>query len=151
MDIGCYCVSGARLLAGEPEHVSGEQVVGPTGVDLSFHGTMRFPDDVVAQFDCSFALPQWQRLEVEGDEAALVVEAPWRIDWPGDVLLRRGDDVERVPVEEADAYRLELENFAAAAAGDAPPLLDRTDALGQARAIDALYRSAAEGASVSPV
>ena len=54
MDVGCYCVSGSRLLAGEPEHVYGEQVVGETGVDLAFHGTLRFPDDVVAQFDCSF-------------------------------------------------------------------------------------------------
>jgi D-xylose 1-dehydrogenase (NADP+, D-xylono-1,5-lactone-forming) len=145
MDIGCYCVSGSRLLAGEPEHVSAEQVVGPTGIDLSLHGTMRFPDDVVAQFDCSFALPQWQRLEVEGEEAALVVEAPWRIDWPGDVLVRRGAEVERVEVEEADSYRLELENFAAAAGGEEPPLLGREDAAAQARAVEALYRAAAEG------
>jgi xylose dehydrogenase (NAD/NADP) len=148
MDIGCYCVSGSRLLAGEPVHVSGEQVVGPTGIDLSFHGTMRFADDVVAQFDCSFALPRWQRLEVEGDEAALVVESPWRIDWPGDVLLRLDEGVERVDVDEADSYRLELENFAAAAAGDEPPLLGPDDAAGQALAIDALYRAAAEGRTI---
>jgi predicted dehydrogenase len=149
MDVGCYCVSGSRLLAGEPVHVSGEQVVGPTGIDLSFHGTMRFADDVVAQFDCSFALPRWQRLEVEGDEGALVVESPWRIDWPGDVLLRRDDEVERVDVDEADSYRLELENLAAAAAGDEPPLLGRDDAAGQAVAIEALYRAAAEGRTIA--
>src|SRR4051794_14578680 len=46
MDVGCYCVSGCRLLAGEPEHVYGEQVVGPTGVDVVFAGTMRFADGV---------------------------------------------------------------------------------------------------------
>ena len=51
-----------------------------------------------------------------------------------------------IDVPTADMFRLELENFAAAVAGDAPPLLGRADALGQARAIDALYRSAAEGA-----
>jgi D-xylose 1-dehydrogenase (NADP+, D-xylono-1,5-lactone-forming) len=148
MDIGCYCVSGARLLAGEPERVSAEQVVGPTGIDLSFHGTMRFANDVVSQFDCSFALPRAQRLEVEGEEGALVVESPWRTDWPGDRLLRRGDEVEHVDVEEADSYRLELENLAAAATGAEQPLLGREDALGQARAIDALYRSAAEGRTI---
>jgi len=59
-------------------------------------------------------------------------------------VLRRGDDVERVEVEQADSYRLQLENFAAAIEGSAAPLLGRADALGQARAIDALYRSAAE-------
>ncbi|MGH3022044.1 MAG: Gfo/Idh/MocA family protein, partial [Gaiellaceae bacterium] len=31
LDLGTYCVSGARLLAGEPESVLGRQVIGPTG------------------------------------------------------------------------------------------------------------------------
>ena len=31
MDVGCYCISGSRLLAGEPERVYGEQVTGETG------------------------------------------------------------------------------------------------------------------------
>lgn len=38
MDLGCYCVSAARLLAGEPERLYGEQVVGPTGAEVAFHG-----------------------------------------------------------------------------------------------------------------
>lgn len=151
MDIGCYCVSGSRLLAGEPLRVSAEQVVGGTGVDMSFHGTMRHPGDVVSQFDCSFQLPDRQSLEVVGDEGTLLVEAPWRVDLGGDVLLRRdaGAGAERVEIAEGDAYRLELENLAAAIAGEAPPLLGRADALGQARAIEALYRSAEEGVTVS--
>ena len=144
MDVGCYCVSGSRLLAGEPEHVRAEQVLGPSGIDMSFHGTMRFAGDVVGQFDCSFALPSYQRLEVDGEEGTLVVESPWRTDWPGDVLLRRDDEVERLDVPGGDSYRLELENFADAAEGKSPALMGREDALGQARTIDALYRSAAE-------
>jgi len=145
MDVGCYCVSGARNLAGEPEHVRGEQVLGPTGIDLSFHGTLRFPADVVAQFDCSFALPRFQRLEAVGDEGSLLVESPWRADWEGDLLLRRdGEDESRVVVPPADAYRLELENLADAVEGRAAPLLGRADALGQARTIEALYGSATE-------
>ncbi len=59
-------------------------------------------------------------------------------------------DGEPVEVPQADSYRLELDNLAAAAAGEAEPLLGRDDALGQARVIDALYRSAASGAAVSP-
>jgi predicted dehydrogenase len=47
------------------------------------------------------------------------------------------------------AYRLELTNMADAVAGDAPALLGRDDVLGQARTIEALYRSAASGAAVS--
>jgi xylose dehydrogenase (NAD/NADP) len=144
MDVGCYCVSGSRLLAGEPEHVFGEQVLGPTGVDVDFHGTLRFPNDVIAQFDASFSLPKRQRLEAVGEEGTLVVEAPWRADWGGRVLVND----EAVPVDAADSYERELANFAAAVDGSAAPLLGREDALAQARTIDALYRSAASGEAV---
>jgi D-xylose 1-dehydrogenase (NADP+, D-xylono-1,5-lactone-forming) len=150
MDVGCYCVSGARLLAGEPERVSGEAVPAPSGVDMSFYGTLRFPGDVVAQFHSSLALPFKQELEVLGTEGSLLVEAPWRVDLGGDVFLRRASDEERIEVEEADAYRLELENLAAAIRGDAQPLLGRDDAVGQAAAIAALYRSAEAGDAVAP-
>ena len=144
MDVGCYCISGARLLGGEPEHVYGEQVTGPTGVDVDFYGTLRFPNDVVAQFDASFTLPKRQRLEAVGEEGTLVVEAPWRVDWGGRLLVND----EPVRVDEADAYERELANFAAAVGGETEPLLGREDALAQARTIDALYRSAASGEAV---
>jgi D-xylose 1-dehydrogenase (NADP+, D-xylono-1,5-lactone-forming) len=150
MDVGCYCVSGCRLLAGEPERVSGEQTLTPTGVDAAFHGTLRFAGDVVGQFDASFLVPHRQSLEAVGEEGQLVVEAPWRQDWGGRVLLRRGDDVEEVEIPPANAYRLELEDFATAIRGEREPLLGREDALGQARAIDALLRAAAEGRAVEP-
>jgi xylose dehydrogenase (NAD/NADP) len=150
MDLGCYCVSGARLLAGEPERVSGEEVPAPSGVDMAFHGTLRFPGDVVAQFHSSLGLPFKQELEVLGQDGSLLVEAPWRVDLGGDVILRRASGEERIEVEDADAYRLELENLAAAILGDASPLLGREDAVGQARAIAALYRSAEAGSVVAP-
>src|SRR5262249_42568588 len=39
MDVGCYCVSAARLIAGEPERVSAEQVSGGDKVDVMFAAT----------------------------------------------------------------------------------------------------------------
>ena len=149
MDVGCYCVSGLRLLAGEPHSAVGEQLLGPTGVDMSFRGALRFPSGTVGMLRSSFQLPRTQELEVVGEDGRLRVEAPWRPDWGGDVLLERGGETTRVEVPEANAFEFELRNFAAAVAGEAPPLLGRADALGQARAIDALYRSAASGASVA--
>jgi D-xylose 1-dehydrogenase (NADP+, D-xylono-1,5-lactone-forming) len=148
MDVGCYCVSGVRLLAGEPERVHGEQVAGPSGVDVTFAGTLRFPSDVVATFHASMALPGRQELEALGSEGTLLVQAPWRVDFGGDVLLRRGDRVERVDIPTADAYRLELDDFAAAAAGERPPLLRRADTVAQARTIQALYESAERGDAI---
>lgn len=54
MDLGCYCVSGARLIAGEPVQVVGTQVLGSSGVDVAFQGALRFPEEVIAVFGSSF-------------------------------------------------------------------------------------------------
>jgi D-xylose 1-dehydrogenase (NADP+, D-xylono-1,5-lactone-forming) len=144
MDVGCYCVSGARLLAGEPEHVHGEQVLGESGVDVLFTGTMRFSGDVLAQFDCGLVLQVRDELEAIGEEGSLFLDDPWHCKSPG-LELRLESGVEEIAVGAADSYRLQLENMSDAVRGRAEPLLTRGDALGQARAIEALYRSAAEG------
>jgi predicted dehydrogenase len=149
MDTGCYCISGSRLLAGEPTSVLAEQVIGSTGVDMATYATLRFPGDVVAQFETSFLAPRRQWLEAVGEDGVLVASAPWRVDWPGELRIEREDEVEVIEVPAANSYRLELDNLAAAAAGDEPALLGRDDALAQATLIDALYRSAGSGAAVT--
>jgi predicted dehydrogenase len=145
MDVGCYCVSGARLLAGEPERVYGEQTLGPGGVDIAFAGTLRFPDEVVAQIDCGFVLPSRDELEAVGEEGSLFLDDPWHARRPV-IELRRDGDAQRIEVERVDAYRAELENLSDAIRGVGEPLLGREDAVGNARVIEALYRSA-EGAA----
>ena len=144
MDVGCYCLSGTRLLAGEPEAVSAQQVVGPTGVDVRFAATMSFPGGALAHFDSAFDLADRGGLEAVGSEGTIVVRDPWLIREAA-LELQRGDDVERIEVAQANRYQLELENLADAIRGEAEPLLGREDALGQARAIDALYRAAETG------
>ncbi len=149
MDVGCYCVSGSRLVAGDPVSVLAEQVVGETGVDMALYGTLRFPDDAVAQIEASVLAPERQSLEVVGDGGVLRAFAPWRVDWGGDLVLERDGVSDVVAVDEADSYTLQLENFADAIEGREPALLGRADAVAQARVIDALYRSAAEHAAAA--
>jgi predicted dehydrogenase len=141
MDVGCYCLSAIRLLAGEPERLTGQQVLGPSGVDLSFAAALALPDDRLGHFDCAFVLPARAELEVVGEEASLFVADPFHGHRPG-IELRGADGSERIVVEPANSYRLELENVSDAIRGRALLLLGRDDALGQARAIEALYRSA---------
>jgi len=155
MDTGCYCVSGSRLVAGEPVSVLAAQVTGETGVDMAVHGTLRFPGDVVAQIETSFRAPRRQFLQVVGDDGVITVAAPFRVDWGGPLTVARrpagsgiATEVETIDVPAANSYRLQLENLADAIEGAAPQLLGREDALGQARAIEALYRSAAEGRQI---
>jgi D-xylose 1-dehydrogenase (NADP+, D-xylono-1,5-lactone-forming) len=148
MDVGCYCVSGARLIAGEPQRVSAEQTTGGDGVDVTFAATMRFGNDVLAHFDAGLALAERDELEVIGDEGSLFLDDPWHCRAPL-IELRRNGGVERIEIEPVDSYRLEAENMSAAIRGEEPLLLGRADALGQARTIEALYEAAENGRTVT--
>jgi predicted dehydrogenase len=142
MDVGCYCISGLRLVAGEPVRSRGEQIVGPSGVDVVFGGALAFADGILGHFDCGFVVPRTAGLEVVGEEATIVVPDPFTPRTLGIDVLRPGAAPKRVPIQPANSFRLELENVSAAIRGEAPLLLGRDDALAQARAIEALYRSA---------
>jgi predicted dehydrogenase len=147
MDVGCYCISGSRLLAGEPETVYGQAYIGPTGTDWKFTGSMRFPGDVFAIFDCATNLPDRDELEAIGSEGSLFLDDPWHCRKPG-IELRRDGGVERIEIEADDSYGLELENVSAAIRGEGELLLGRADAVAQARVLRALTDSALEGAPV---
>jgi predicted dehydrogenase len=149
MDVGCYCVNGSRLLAGEPERVHGEAVLAPSGVHARFAGSLRFPGDVLATFDCGFDLPARDELEAIGSEGSLFLEDPWHSLEP--VIEQRGLDgsVERIEAERRNPYECELEDVSAAIRGEREPRLGRSDAVGQARALEALTRSAAEARPIA--
>ena len=147
MDVGCYCVSGSRLLAGEPETVYGQAWYGPSGTDWVFGGTLRFAGDVIGIFDCGTALTDRDELEVVGSEGSLFLDDPWHAREPG-IELRRDDGVEQIETERADSYRLELENVSDAIRGEGELLLGRDDAVAQARALEALHESATNGEPV---
>jgi D-xylose 1-dehydrogenase (NADP+, D-xylono-1,5-lactone-forming) len=146
MDVGCYCVSAARLVAGEPVAVTGQQVTGE--VDLRFAGTLSLPGDVLAHFDCGVDTADRAELEVVGSEGALLLRDPFHSLEPGIEVRGLDGSVERVEVERENPYGCELRDFAAAVAGSRAPRFGREDAVGQARAIAALYESAASGARV---
>ena len=148
MDVGCYCVHSSRLLGGEPERVYAEQLVGPTGVDVRFHGTMRFPGGVVSQWDCGMVMPERDELEAIGDTGSLFLDDPFHCDAPA-IELRSDSGKELIEIEAADPYGLELENLSDAIRGEAELLLGRDDALAQARTIAALRRSAESGTPVA--
>ena len=151
MDVGCYCISGSRLLGGEPESVAGQAYVGPSGTDWVFTGALHFAGGVHALFDCGTCLPERDELEAIGTEGSLFLDDPWHCSEPVIEHRRLDGTVERIELEPVDSYRLELENLADAIAGDAPLLLDRDDALGQARTIEALFHSAQSGNVLSQV
>jgi D-xylose 1-dehydrogenase (NADP+, D-xylono-1,5-lactone-forming) len=150
LDVGCYCVSAARLLAGEPEVVYGEEVLSTSGVDVRFAATLRFPGDVLAHLDCAFDLPARSVIEVVGSEGSLVASDPFILGDGRGLELRRGGTTERVDPGHTNKYQLEFENLSDAIRGRADPLLGRDDAVGQARTLHGLLRSAEHGEAVRP-
>jgi len=116
MDVGCYCVHFARFIAGEPERVYGEQRLNDHGVDLLFSGTMRFAGDILATFDAGLDVPRRDFLELVGADGTMEVHDPW-LGGEGEdplILIRRGDETERVATEQLNPYQLQLDDFAAA-------------------------------------
>jgi predicted dehydrogenase len=144
LDVGCYCVSAARLLLGEPERVHGEARIGRGGVDTQFAGTLRF-GEVTATFQCGLRSSFSNTLEVIGTEGILRVPSPF-VDPPGLVVVNG----EEHRVDAGNHYRFELEDMCAAIRGERDVLLGRSEMRGQAVVLDALLRSADATAGTPP-
>jgi D-xylose 1-dehydrogenase (NADP+, D-xylono-1,5-lactone-forming) len=154
MDVGSYCVSGCRTLAGaEPERAWAELIPGGDGVDVSLAATLRFPGDVLAHFDCGLSYPGGSLLAAAGTEGSFVLSDPWHGNDAVIELQRADGAVERIDAGPANSYALELADFEAAVRGErsqgshpATHAQRRADALAQARTIAALYTSAERNA-----
>ena len=121
-------------------------MVGGQGVDVALAATLRFPGDVLAHFDCGLAYAGGDHLEAVGTAGSLFLDDPWHGRDPVIEVRRADRSMERVETDHANSYALELADFEAAVRGERAPLLGRDDALGQARAIAALYESAERNA-----
>jgi D-xylose 1-dehydrogenase (NADP+, D-xylono-1,5-lactone-forming) len=144
LDLGCYCVSAARLFAGEPDRAYAEQVTAGHDVDVQMAGTLRC-GDVLAQFDCGFNLPRRDGLELVGSDATLRLPDPWVCRQPA---LALNDEAIPVPGGDTEGYGHEIETISRALlAGEELPF-GREDAVAQSRALAALLHSAESGAPV---
>ncbi|SDY84913.1 Predicted dehydrogenase [Amycolatopsis xylanica] len=84
LDVGCYCVSVARLVsqaatgieAVEPTDVIGMAKLDDKGVDEIAMGLLRLPGDIIAQISCGFRLQQDDHIRVYGTRGQLYIEKP---------------------------------------------------------------------------
>ena len=150
MDVGCYPLNAARFLfEAEPTEVAALGRVDPEfGVDTQLAAALRFPGGRMAVVDTSFDTLRTMRYEVAGPRGSIVAERafqPGADSAPIRIVRDGGEEVELVPG--ADPYALEADHFARGVrAGRLLPPAE--DGLAQARAIEALYRSAETGGAV---
>jgi predicted dehydrogenase len=149
-DVGCYPISYARAVIGEdPLEVFGWQVTGPTGIDDTFVGQMRFAQDIHAQFDSSFILPFHVFMEFIGSEGMLHIPKPYKPYIDEEILLTHGDKTEIIKMQGQELYLGEVEDMADAILLGRDPRISLDDSRANVAVILALLESASSGTSIS--
>lgn len=151
-DVGCYPVSLARLLLGEPESVTAQARWTPGSVDVGLSGTLHF-GEALASLDCAFdwANPPTQRLTLVGTAGRVDMEDVFRSDAAAAPTFRvctaGGERTEAFPPH--DGYAAMVAHFQRVALGEEEALYPPGDAVRQARVLDALFAAAREGRRVT--
>jgi len=86
LDVGGYCISMARLIAGaasglgeslDPVEVHAAGVLGETGVDENTAAVLKFPNGVIAQVSTGIAFGEENAVRVYGTEGSITLPSPW--------------------------------------------------------------------------
>jgi predicted dehydrogenase len=146
MDVGTYCVSLSRMVAGcEPEWCAYTAHIGAGGYDEWGNGSIRFENDVTASFGCGIHVSMSNDARIYGEDGWIHIESPWKTSPGGTMRLhRRGGEVEEfdLGVDNDHLYGVEADTVAKFLADKECPYQTIDDTLGQMKSLDALRDSA---------
>lgn len=85
LDVGCYCTSMSRLIAGlatgknfaEPLEVKGVAQLGSTGTDEWAIASVKFPNNILAHLSCGVQVNQENVVKIFGSEGSILIPQPW--------------------------------------------------------------------------
>jgi predicted dehydrogenase len=147
--VGCYPISYARTIVGEaPLEVFGWQVTGPTGIDETFVGQLRFDYDIHAQIDCSFVIPFHSFMEIVGSEGTLNIPDPFKPAADAKIYLTRDEKTETIKIKGQEVYLGEVEDMADAVLLGREPRISLDDSRANVAVISGLLESARLGKPV---
>jgi predicted dehydrogenase len=117
------------------------------GIDTLSSGILDFRDGV-ATFTCSIRAEPDQRVHIYGTRGRISLEIPFNIppDLPMRVFVTAGGDppvrpdTESLTFDPADEYAIQAERFAAAVIDHQPVPIPPSDAVGNLRVIEELFR-----------
>ena len=156
LDVGCYAVSMARMVAGanfgqpfaEPIDVKGFGHLGETGVDEYTSAVMLFPGDIIAQVSTAVTLTPENVVRIFGSSGNIYVPSPWfggEAGKPGKIIVNRaGKESEEILVEAyAGQYTIEADIVAKSIQDRQapPPAMTPDDSLGNMKACDRWRKS----------
>jgi predicted dehydrogenase len=150
LDLGCYALSFARLVAGrqfgrpfaEPVDLKAVGHLDPgTRTDMWTTASLRFERDILAQVTVALRVQRDNRAVILGDAGRIVVETPWNCLGAVRVEDNDGHTVESWQSPSArNLYSYEIDAFATELRGRPPaeddPGMRFDDTLGNMRALD---------------
>ncbi|MBS1989821.1 MAG: Gfo/Idh/MocA family oxidoreductase [Cyanobacteria bacterium SZAS LIN-3] len=149
-DLGIYCINAARYLFGaEPTDVAAAFL---NGLDERFEEIeesasviMRFPDDRVASFLCSFGTKDASWYEVLGTLGSIRLEPAYDYSTDLKYEVKIGEKTESKCVKQHDQFAPELLHFADCILNDKEPRPSGYEGLADLRVIDAIHQAAENG------
>ncbi len=149
-DVGCYPVSFARTIVGAPPiSVQAVAAWSSAGIDMSFFGQLRFPDEVVAQVHSSFESPFKTEIEIVGSEGRLLIRHPFKPETTETIEVSTADGTRTVTVEGPPLYQGEVDDVRDAAREGRAPLVTLADSLDNVDTLQALAAAARSGETVT--
>lgn len=146
-DVACYPISFARTVLGgaAPDEVFGWEIMGPTGVDISFFGQMRYANGAYVQIDSSFQSALRMVMEFVGSEGCITLDNAFKPDDESQLSLQRGDgSIEILRFPNQELYLGEVEDLYDAVVHGKRQLIPLADSSKNIATILALLQSARE-------
>ena len=145
MDIGCYCISLARLIFGsEPQRVMGKIEYDPVfKTDRLCSGILDF-DHGTSTFTCSTQLIPYQRVNIFGTKGRIEIEIPFNAppDQPCKMIFQCNDKIEEIELEICNQYTIQGDLFSLAVVNGKKVPTPLEDALANMKVLEALIQSA---------
>ena len=153
-DIGIYCVNAARyLFRSEPLEVSAFGIGGReprfSGVEEAVTAVLRFPDERLATFACSFGAAPVSSYRLVGTDGDLLVEPAYHYAEALTVTLTAGGTSKRKKYKARDQFAPELLYFSECIRNDVRPEPDGWEGLADVRVLSAIEQSMAQARPIS--
>ncbi len=145
MDIGCYCISLARLIFDEePQRVFGKIEYDPGfETDRICSGILDFVQGT-STFTCSTQLVPYQRVNVFGTKGRIEIEIPFNAppDKPCKMLFQNNEIIEEIEIKICDQYTIQGDLFSLAVLKNEKVPTPIEDAVENMKVLEAVIQSA---------
>jgi len=153
-DIGIYCINAARyLFRDEPIEVAAMSVKSSkkslSQIEETVSVAMKFPNEKVASFVCSFGAASTGTLQVVGSKGNLVIENAYDYEGEKKLILTVGEKIRSKSFQERDHFGPELAYFSDCILKNKDPEPSGEEGLADIRIIEAIYQSLEQKRPVS--